>query len=106
MYTVAAFNATQLSIVAGSQIISAAELNAGDRIILYDQSARQLGTTYVVSAASVSAPPGITSSTPDPVFSTTFAGYSYLKVSLFSPPSLTHRLPIPKRPAAGHRLTV
>ena len=76
MYTVAAFNATQLSIVAGSQIISAAELNAGDRITLYDQSARQLGTTYVVSVASVSAPPGITSSTPDPVFSTTFAGYS------------------------------
>ena len=73
MYTVAAFNATQMSIVA--------ELNTGDRLLLYDQNARQLGTTYVVSVASVDAPPGINSSTPDPVFSTTFAGYSYLNVS-------------------------
>ena len=81
MYTVAAFNATQMSIVAASQIISAAELNTGDRLLLYDQNARQLGTTYVVSVASVNAPPGINSSTPDPVFSTTFAGYSYLNVS-------------------------
>lgn len=48
---------------------------------MYDPAARLLGTTYVVSVAYVSTPPGITSSTPDAVFGTTFQGYSYLQVS-------------------------
>ena len=81
MYTVAAFNAAANSIIAGSGIISPAELNKGDLISVYDPTGRLLGSTYVVSVTSVNAPSGILGSTVDSVFQTTFAGYNYLQVS-------------------------
>jgi len=81
MYTVAAANATAKSIIAASGIISPAELNKGDRMAIYDPLGRLLGQTFVVSVAYVSAPPGVGPTTPDPVFQTTFSGYSYLQAS-------------------------
>ena len=81
MYTVAAFNAAANSIIAGSGIISPAELNTGDWIWVYDPTGRLLGSTYVVSVATVNAPSGVLSTTVDSVFQTTFSGYNYLQVS-------------------------
>ena len=80
MYTVAAASAATNTIVAGSGIISPAELNTGDLISVYDTTGRLLGSTNVVSVASVSVPNGILSTTVDSVFQTTFSGYNYLQV--------------------------
>lgn len=80
MYTVAAANAGTNTIIAGSGIISSAELNKGDLISVYDTTGRLLGSTNVVSVASVSAPNGIIPSLVDSVFQTTFSSYSYLQV--------------------------
>ena len=81
MYTVAAANQTAMTIIAASGIISPAELNKGDKMNVYDPTGRLLGQTGVVSVAYVNAPPGVGPTTPDPVFQTTFSGYSYLQVS-------------------------
>lgn len=81
MYTVAAANQTAMTIIAASGIISPAELNKGDKMNVYDSAGRLLGQTGVVSVAYVNAPPGVGPTTPDPVFQTTFSGYSYLQVS-------------------------
>jgi hypothetical protein len=81
MYTVAAANQTAMTITAASGIISPAELNKGDRMNVYDPTGRLLGQVGVVSVAYVNAPPGVGPTTPDPVFQTTFSGYSYLQVS-------------------------
>ncbi len=80
MYTVAAANAATNTIIAGSGIISSAELNKGDWIWVYDATGRLLGSTYVVSVTSVTAPNGIIPATVDTVFQTTFSGYNYLQV--------------------------
>ena len=84
MYTVAAANAAAKTIIAGSGIISPAELNAGDLISVYDTTGRLLGSTNVVSVASVGTPNGILSTLVDSVFQTTFSGYNYLQVRALS----------------------
>ena len=101
MYTVAAANQTAMTITAASGIISPAELNKGDKMNVYDPTGRLLGQVGVVSVAYVNAPPGVGPTTPDPVFQTTFSGYSYLQVSSTS---LSLVSPVPVRMRCAHNL--
>jgi hypothetical protein len=90
---VAEVEADQYAVVLGSIIISSDEINTGDVLSIYTVDGRMLGQAGILNVATVFTPP-LDPNTPDPAFGTTFAGYSYLRVTLS--PSCPRTVPILK----------